>query len=321
MPAHLCQESPPTLGHADFYGHFCAKRLAPPLPNAVVGVRGLGPGDRILVRPDYKILYQVAWWANPAVSLSVAGFLPQLKSRVVHLMCDNAVVVSYIIKEGGTKSFRLTCLTIWLLKFCKRKGIRLVPVHLSGSCSIQADALSWVGQTLVTEWAINRQLLHSRQSSPHGEHQWPICSPSPSPDPRANYVDAMSILWSRMGMVYAFLSFQVVLAVQPDRQFPQPDSDLGSSTPDVTIMDAGATRAVLLSSHTTGRAATSHSRSVAAWTSHWDKDLRILESTHLTDLSVVDHFTPWEPPWKVPHHNAPRGSDGEKIPSNMLKFQ
>ena len=95
-----------------------------------------------------------------AVFLSVTRFLPQLKSRVVRLMCDNAVVVSYINKEGGTKSFRLTRVTIRLLKFCDRKGIRLVPVHLPGSRNIQADALSRVGQTLATEWAINGQLLH-----------------------------------------------------------------------------------------------------------------------------------------------------------------
>ena len=93
-----------------------------------------------------------------AVFLSVTRFLLQLKSRVVRLMCNNAVVVSYINREGGTKSFRLTHLTIWLLKFCDRKGIRLVPVHLPGSRNILADARSGVGQTLATEKAINGQL-------------------------------------------------------------------------------------------------------------------------------------------------------------------
>ena len=77
-----------------------------------------------------------------AVLLAVTGFLPQLKSWVVRLMCDNAVVVSYIAREGGTKSFRLTRLTIRLLKFCDRKGITLVPVNLPGSRNVLADALS-----------------------------------------------------------------------------------------------------------------------------------------------------------------------------------
>ena len=89
-----------------------------------------------------------------AVLPSVAGSLPQLKSQVVCLMCDNIVVVSCIINEGGTKSFRLTCLTIPFLKFYDPKGIRLVPIHPPGSRNIQADALSHVGQTLPTEWVV-----------------------------------------------------------------------------------------------------------------------------------------------------------------------
>ena len=157
-----------------------------------------------------------------AVFLSVTRFLPQLKSRVVRLMCDNAVVVSYINKEGGTKSFRLTRLTIRLLKFCDRKGIRLVPVHLPGSRNIQAEALSRVGQTLATEWAINGQLLHpvfSAWGTPvidlfatFANRKLPVFA-SPFPDQRAKYVDAMSVPWSGMGMVYAFPPFKMLPAV------------------------------------------------------------------------------------------------------------
>ena len=157
-----------------------------------------------------------------AVFLSVTRFLPQLKSRVVRLMCDNAVVVSYINKEGGTKSFRLTRLTIRLLKFCDQKGIRLVPVHLPGSRNIQADALSRVGQTLAMEWAINGQLLHpvfSAWGTPvidlfatFANRKLPVFA-SPFLDQRAKYIDAMSVPWSGMGMVYAFPPFKMLQAV------------------------------------------------------------------------------------------------------------
>ena len=157
-----------------------------------------------------------------AVFLSVTRFLPQLKSRVVRLMCDNAVVVSYINKKGRTKSFRLTHLTIGLLKFCDRKGIRLVPVHLPGSRNIQADALSRVGQTLAREWTINGQLLRpvfSTWGTPvihlfatFANRKLPIF-PSPFPDQRTKYVDAMSVPWSGMGMVYAFPPFKMLPAV------------------------------------------------------------------------------------------------------------
>ena len=225
-----------------------------------------------------------------AVFLSVTRFLPQLKSRVVRLMCDNAVVVLYINKEGGTKSFRLTRLTIRLLKFCDRKGIRLVPVHLPGSRNIQADALSRVGQTLATEWAINGQLLHpvfSAWGTPvidlfatFANRKLPVFA-SPFPDQRAKYVDAMSVPWSGMGMVYAFPPFKMLPAVLNKIRRSH---NLNSSMPDVSIMDARAIRAVSLSSNTTGRASTSYSRSSAAKRSRRDKTLPTLKSTRLATL-------------------------------------
>ena len=78
---------------------------------------------------------------------AVRTFLPHVRSRVVRLMCDNAVTVVYIKNEGGTQSFTLMQLKIRLLKWCDRKAIKLVPVHLPGVHNIQADSLSRVGQT------------------------------------------------------------------------------------------------------------------------------------------------------------------------------
>ena len=47
-----------------------------------------------------------------AVINAVRDFLPHLRSRVVRLMCDNAVTVAYIKNEGGTRSHTLMQLTI-----------------------------------------------------------------------------------------------------------------------------------------------------------------------------------------------------------------
>ena len=55
-------------------------------------------------------------------------------------MCDNAVAVAYIPKEG-MRSFKLTRLAIGLLKYCDRMSVTLVSVYLPGSHNIQADAL------------------------------------------------------------------------------------------------------------------------------------------------------------------------------------
>ena len=74
-------------------------------------------------------------------------------------MCDNAVTVAYIKNEGGTQSFTLMQLMLRLMKFCDRKAIKLVPVHLPGVHNVQADSLSRVGQTLNTEWMMAMEHL------------------------------------------------------------------------------------------------------------------------------------------------------------------
>ena len=77
---------------------------------------------------------------------------------MVRLMCDNAVTVASRTR-GGTRSHTLMQMTIRLLKWCDRKAITLVPVHLPGVHNIQADSLSRVGQTLTMEWTMAMESL------------------------------------------------------------------------------------------------------------------------------------------------------------------
>ena len=106
---------------------------------------------------------QRSWHINvlemQAVINAVRDFLPHLRFRVVCLLCDNAVTVAYIKNEGGTRSYTLMQMTISLLKWCDRKTIMLVPIHLPGVHNIQADSLSRVSQTLNTEWAMAMERL------------------------------------------------------------------------------------------------------------------------------------------------------------------
>ena len=92
-----------------------------------------------------------------AVIYAVRDFLPQLRSRVVRLMC--AVTVAYIKNEGGMRLHTTMQMTIRLLKWCDSKAITLVPVHLPGVHNIQADSLSRVGQTLTMEWTMAMESL------------------------------------------------------------------------------------------------------------------------------------------------------------------
>ena len=95
-------------------------------------------------------------------------------------------------------------------------------IALSRVSQIQADTLSWVGQTLAMEWAINRQLLHMMFSTlgipgidlftSLANRKLPVFA-SPFPDLRDKCVYAMSVPWPEMGMVYAFPLFKMLPTV------------------------------------------------------------------------------------------------------------
>ena len=151
---------------------------------------------------------------------AVRDFLPHLRSRVFRLMCNNAVTVAYIKNEGGTRSYTRMQLTLCLLKWCDRKAITLVPVHLPGVHNVQADSLSRVGQTLNTEWMMAMERLRPMFAK-WGEPQVDLFTTfanrrlikfvSPYPDPRAEWTNAMSMPWdNRRGLLYAFPPFKMV---------------------------------------------------------------------------------------------------------------
>ena len=155
-----------------------------------------------------------------AVINAVRDFLPHLRFRVVRLMCDNAVTVAYIKNEGGTRSYTRMQMTISLLKWCDRKAITLVPVHLPRVHNIQTDSLSRVGQTLNTEWTMAMERLRPVFAQ-WGEPQVDLFATfanrrlikfaSPYPDPRAEFTDAMSVPWDNgKGLLYAFPPFKMV---------------------------------------------------------------------------------------------------------------
>ena len=166
---------------------------------------------------------QRSWHINTlemqAVINVLRDFLPHLRSRVVRLMCDNAVTVAYIRNEGGTRSHTLMQMTIRLLKWCDRKAIKLVPIHLPGVHNIQADSLSRVGQTLTTEWTMAMERLRpvfAKLGEPRIDlfatfaHKRLTKFVSPYPDPRTEWTDAMSMPWDNgRGLLYAFPPFKM----------------------------------------------------------------------------------------------------------------
>ena len=65
-----------------------------------------------------------------------------------------------------------------------------MPVHLPGLRNIQADALSHVGQTILTEWSVSSFSVFLMGNTSH------------------RYIDAMPISWSGIGMVYVLPPFK-----------------------------------------------------------------------------------------------------------------
>ena len=94
---------------------------------------------------------------------------------------------------------------------------------------------------------------------------------SPFLDLGAKYVDAMPVLWDGNGVHPPII--QNATGCTQDSRSWWSVSDFGSSAPDGSIMDAGATQAVSVSSLSNGRASTSQTRSLNAQRSRQDKTL------------------------------------------------
>ena len=58
------------------------------------------------------------------------------------MFCDNSTAVSYLHKEGGTRSPFLNSLTQGILRWAESLSIRLVPQFIPGSRNLLADSLS-----------------------------------------------------------------------------------------------------------------------------------------------------------------------------------
>ena len=156
-----------------------------------------------------------------AIFLALHLWVPWLKGKTVLVRCDNLTVVTYINKEGGTRSPSLCRETLKLLKWCKDWDITLVACHVPGVDNVLADALSRRGTQIKAplkvrgssvEWQLHRSVCRSifqRLDRPYMDlfasarnHQLPAYY-SWSPDPQALGQDAMMADWSGL-LAYAF---------------------------------------------------------------------------------------------------------------------
>ncbi len=152
-----------------------------------------------------------------AVFNALQHFRPLVMGRAILVRCDNATVVAYINRQGGTRSGRLCALTWKLFHWCIRHRITLSAVHLPGEENITADALSR-GWILPTEWTLRPQVAQSLFQlidRPHVDlfasrdnHQLPVYC-TRVPDPRAWQTDALTMRWDGL-LAYAFPPFSLI---------------------------------------------------------------------------------------------------------------
>ena len=164
---------------------------------------------------------QTAWSINArellAVQLGLFQFRSALRGRTVAVFCVNTTALTYLRKEGGTRSPLLNTLAQEILRWTESLSIRLAPQFLPGSDNVLADALSRPHQLPHTEWSLNMTVFLSLR------RLWPVqivlfatsanhrCSIyfSPFRDPRSAGTDAFLQSWDGL-QAYAFPTVAVI---------------------------------------------------------------------------------------------------------------
>ena len=155
----------------------------------------------------------INWLELEAVHLTLLRWGPQWRHQTVRVYCDNSTAVAYIRKQGGTHSQSLFRKTLELFKILDQYVITLIPTHLPGARNVTADALSRLSQPSPTEWRLPTETLNKLFSAfgtplmdmfaTAANKVTPVFV-SPYPDDRAWAVNALSLSWDDLGLVYAF---------------------------------------------------------------------------------------------------------------------
>ena len=99
--------------------------------------------------------------------------VPELvQGKTIAVFGDNTTALSYISKQGGTKSWTLFRLVEEIFLWLEELQITLVPQFIQGARNTVADSLSRRGQVLPTEWMLHLDVCKEIYSG--GVNQWSI---------------------------------------------------------------------------------------------------------------------------------------------------
>lgn len=165
-----------------------------------------------------------------AVTRSLLAFLPRWSPSHILVRSDNSTVVSYINRQGGTRSRLLSLRAEALLFRLEALGFSLSAVHISGRLNVLADTLSRSAGVIGTEWTIVHRALQPVWDlwgkpmidlfATRFNSRLPIFV-SPVPDDRALHVDALDMSWTGL-LAYAFPPFALLQRVIRKAELERP---------------------------------------------------------------------------------------------------
>ena len=102
-----------------------------------------------------------------AVTCALQHWAPLLQGHQVMIATDNSTVVSYINKQGGTRSTSLLRLTVELFLWLESQDIIVRARHIPGCLNVIADHLSRPNQPIPTEWSLHPEIVLGDTRSRH----------------------------------------------------------------------------------------------------------------------------------------------------------
>ena len=136
-----------------------------------------------------------------AVTCALQHWAPLLQGHQVMVATDNSTVVSYINKQGGTRSTSLLRLTVELFLWLESQDIIVRARHIPGCLNVIAVHLSRPNQPIPTEWSLHPEIMKRIfrfWGTPEVDMFATLSNShlprfmSPVPEPRALAVDALS---------------------------------------------------------------------------------------------------------------------------------
>ena len=150
-----------------------------------------------------------------AVTCALQHWAPLLQGHQVMIATDNSTVVSYINKQGGTRSTSLLRLTVELFLWLESQDIIVWARHIPGCLNMIADHLSRPNQPIPTEWSLHPEIvkrIFRVWGTPEVDMFATLSNShlprfmSPVPEPRALAVDALSQDWQGRSMYVSTFS-------------------------------------------------------------------------------------------------------------------